>query len=351
MPLMKNTRLLVATAVLVLLGGLSSPGASARDRLPGDVERVKTIGFTVADLDRETAFFEKLLKFEKLADFRVAGGVYDKLQGVFNSHMRIVHLKLGDQTVELTSYVSPPTGRLIPVPSYSNDAWFEHMAIVVRDIDAAYQALQDANVRQISAHPVTIPDTNPGAAGIKAIKFHDPESHPLELIYFPPGKGNSLWHKPANRLFLGIDHTAMTVGRTDEGVAFYRDLLGFEVGGSTFNSGSTQEILDNLFNDTCLVTAMLPRAAPPHVEFLDYKTPSGGRPMPADTKANDLWHWQTTLVTRDIEAVADRLRRAGAQFITPEPVTIPDQAQGKLGFRKALMIRDPSGHALRLIEE
>ena len=147
------------------------------------------------------------------------------------------------------------------------------------------------------------PQSNPGAAGIKAIKFRDPEGHDLELIYFPRGKGNASWQKPTNRLFRGIDHTAMTVDSTDKGVTFYRDLLGFEVGGVTLNTGPTQEVLDGLFNDTCLVTAMMPAAAPPHVEFLEYKTPPGGRPMPRDTRANDLWHWQTTLVTKDIRAV------------------------------------------------
>jgi catechol 2,3-dioxygenase-like lactoylglutathione lyase family enzyme len=312
---------------------------------------VKMICFTVADLDRETDFFVKLLQFEKVADFRIVGSEYDRMQGVFNANMRIVHLQLGEQIVELTSYVSPPTGRPIPVPSYSNDLWFEHMAIVVRDMDAAYQLLQDANVRQVSAHPITIPQSNPGAAGIKAIKFRDPENHDLELIHFPPGKGNSLWHKPSNQLFLGIDHTAMTVGGTEKSVAFYRDLLGFDVGGTTLNTGSTQEVLDNLFNDTCVVTAMMPAVAPPHIEFLDYKTPLGGRPIPTDTRSNDLWHWQTTVVTREIQALADRLHKAGAQFITPDVVAIPQEAQAKLGFRKSVMVRDPNGHAIRLVEE
>jgi hypothetical protein len=32
-------------------------------------------------------------------------------------------------------------------------------------------------------------------------------------------------------------------------------------------------------------------------------------------------------------------------------IAIPQDAQARLGFRKALMIRDPNGHALRLIEE
>ncbi|MBV8334819.1 MAG: VOC family protein [Alphaproteobacteria bacterium] len=143
----------------------------------------------------------------------------------------------------------------------------------------------------------------------------------------------------------------MTVDSTEKSVAFYRDVLGMDVGGVTFNTGATQEVLDDLFNDTCLVTPMVPVVAPPHIEFLDYKTPPGGRPMPVDTKANDLWHWQTTLVTTDVEAVAERLRTAGAQFITPDVVSIPQETQAGLGFKKAVMVRDPTGHAIRLVEE
>jgi hypothetical protein len=60
-------------------------------------------------------------------------GAYGRMKGVFSANMRIVHLKLGEQIVERTQYVSPPNGRPIPVPSYSNDAWFEYMAIVVSD--------------------------------------------------------------------------------------------------------------------------------------------------------------------------------------------------------------------------
>jgi catechol 2,3-dioxygenase-like lactoylglutathione lyase family enzyme len=342
------SRALLAAGALALLVTASG---HARERLPGDVQLIKMIGFTVANVDRESDFFTKVLQFEKVADFRVVGSEYGKMEGVFNANMRIVHLRLGDQIVELTQYVSPPTGRPIPVPSYSNDEWFEHMAIVVSDMDAAYRILQENNVQQISAYPITIPQTNPGAAGIKALKFHDPEGHDLELLFYPPGKGEPSFHKPTNKLFLGLSHTAMTVASTEKGVAFYRDLLGFEVGGFTFNTGATQEVLDNLFNDTCRVTEMMPVSAPPHIEFLSYQTPPGGRPTPADTRANDLWHWQTSLVTKDIQAVTDRLREAGVQFITPDVVSIPREAQAQIGFKKAVMVRDPNGHAIRLIEE
>src|SRR5215475_447287 len=106
----------LAAGILVLALTLSGNAGHARDRLPGDVERLAMIGFTVADVDRETAFFTKVLSFEKAADFRVAGSEYDKMEGVFNTNMRIVHLKLGEQMVELTQYISPSTGRPIPVP-------------------------------------------------------------------------------------------------------------------------------------------------------------------------------------------------------------------------------------------
>ena len=348
-PTWRAERLLVAVAAILLLLVPFHAG-QAQERSSG-IQRVKTIGFTVGDMDREASFFANVLGFEKTADFRVVGSEYDTLVGVFNANMRIVQLKLGEQIIELTQYVSPPTGRFIPVWSNSNDAWFQHMAIVVGDMDAAYKILQDNNVRQISSHPITIPASNPGAAGIKAIKFHDPERHPLELIFFPAGKGNAAWQRPSDKLFHGIDHSAMTVPSTEKGVTFYRDLLGLNLGVTTLNSGTTQDVLDGLLNDTCLVTAMMPPSAPPHVEFLEYKTPPGGRLMPAESKANDLWNWQVTLVSNNIQALAGRLRQGGAQFISSSVVAIPQEAQGKLGFKKALMIRDPNGHAVRLVEE
>jgi hypothetical protein len=40
-------------AILAALAMACGHGASARDRLSGDVERVKMIGFTVGDLDRD----------------------------------------------------------------------------------------------------------------------------------------------------------------------------------------------------------------------------------------------------------------------------------------------------------
>ncbi len=341
---MRRTRPLVAALVVLLcLGGV----AAARENGPIAVSRVAMIGFTVADMDRSVDFYTRVLGFEKVADFRLNGPTFDRLVGVFAANGRIVHLMLGEQTIELTQFIAPPDSRPIPVPSHSNDLWFEHMAIVVSDMDRAYQALQAAGVRQISPEPQTIPASNVPAAGIRAIKFRDPDNHDLELLWFPEGKGLLRWHQPSNRLFLGIDHTAIAVRDTEASLGFYRDLLGMRVGGGSLNTGITQEYLDGIEGARVRVTGVVPAEVPPHVEFLQYEAPAGGRPMPVDTEATDLWHWQTSLEVVDVTAAAAALRAAGVAFITPEVVTMADVT---LGFRQAIMVRDPDGHAMRLVQ-
>jgi hypothetical protein len=39
------------------------------------------------------------------------------------------------------------------------------------------------------------------------------------------------------------------------------------------------------------------------------------------------------------------------RFVTLDVQGIPREAQAQVGFKRAVMVRDPSGHAMRLIEE
>ena len=168
-----------------------------------------------------------------------------------------------------------------------------------------------------------------------------------ELLWFPPDKGDARWHRPSEDLFLGIDHTAIAVSDTDASLKFYRDLLGMEVKGESLNVGTEQEHLDNVFGARVHVTGIRSPVQTPGIEFLQYETPRGGRPMPEDVKANDIVHWQTALVVDDVEAAAKRLQENNIRFVSNTVRTLPDDA---LGFEKAVMIRDPDGHAMLLIE-
>jgi catechol 2,3-dioxygenase-like lactoylglutathione lyase family enzyme len=309
------------------------------------VAAVRSIGFTVSEMDRSIAFYSDVLAFKLISDVEVDGPEYDQLWGLFAVRARVVRMQLGEQQIELIQFISPPDLRPVPVPSYSHDLWFQHVAIIVRDMEAAWAQLRKHHVRQISPRPQTIPISNVGAAGIKAIKFRDPDGHNLELLWFPEGKGNPVWKKPGTNLFLGIDHTAMTVWNTENSLKFYRDLLGLTVAGGTVNMGTEQEHLDSLPGALVHVTGLTPKMSPPGVEFLEYERPSPGRPFPTDSHPTDLWHWQTTVVVADVEAISTQISGRG-QMISPGVVTLPDNS---LGFTRGMVVRDPDGHAIQIV--
>jgi catechol 2,3-dioxygenase-like lactoylglutathione lyase family enzyme len=289
------------------------------------VTGVDSVGITVSDMDRALGFYTNVLPFEVVSDTEIAGEEFEHLEGVFGARARIVRLRLGDEFIELTDYLAPE-GRPVPVDSRSNDRWFQHIAIIVGDMDKAYVHLRDHKVQHASTGPQTIPAWNKGAAGIRAFYFRDPDGHNLEVLWFPPDKGNPKWHKPTDKLFLGIDHTAIVVSDTDESLKFYRDTLGFKVAGEGENYGVEQERLNNVFGARLHITSVRAGSGPA-IEFLEYLTPRDGRPYPLDSHANDVWHWQTKLVTHDPKSLWGK----------------------KLVFISPTVVRDPDGHAMQLV--
>jgi catechol 2,3-dioxygenase-like lactoylglutathione lyase family enzyme len=339
------------TLLLVLLNlialGTWSPDAWSKQ--PSNNTRVKAVdavGMTVSDMDRSLGFYTGVLPFEKVSDVEVWGPEYEHLQGIFGVRMRVARLKLGDQFIELTEYLTPK-GRPIPIDSQSNDKWFQHIAIVVDDMDKAYEHLRKDKVQYASTAPQTLPDWNKAAAGIKAFYFKDPDGHNLEIIYFPPGKGDPKWQAPTDKLFMGIDHTAIVVGDTDKSLRFYRDLMGMDVKGGSENYGTEQEHLNNVFGAHLEITGLRTPMGP-GIEFLEYVAPDDGRAIPPDERANDIMHWQTTLVVDDVEDAARKIRAGDYEFVSSGIVELPDN---KLGFRKGVLLRDPDGHVMRIVEK
>jgi catechol 2,3-dioxygenase-like lactoylglutathione lyase family enzyme len=214
-------RLLLAVLLLALLG-LSGAARAA------PLSRVDSISITVGEMERALAFYTSVLPFEVVSETEVQGDAYEHLFGVFGLRARIVRLRLGGEEIELIDYLAPK-GRPVPVDSRSNDEWFQHVAIIVSDMDAAYAQLREHNVQHASTGPQTLPDWNPNAGGVKAFYFKDPDGHNLEILQFPPDKGTARWHEADGRLFLGIDHTAIVVRDTAPSLAFFQDALGLHV--------------------------------------------------------------------------------------------------------------------------
>jgi catechol 2,3-dioxygenase-like lactoylglutathione lyase family enzyme len=332
-------------ALWTLLLVLTVPNALAQQH-PTLVDGVDAIGITVSDMDRAVEFYSKVLTLEKISDTEVAGEDYEHLEGVFGLRMRVVRMRLGDEFIELTEYLAPK-GRPIPVDSRSNDRWFQHIAIIVSDMDKAYAWLRQNKVEHASSSPQRLPDWNKNAAGISAFYFKDPDEHPVEVLQFPPDKGAEKWHRLTDKLFLGIDHTAIVVWDTDSSIKFYRDLLGMHVAGESENYGTEQEHLNNVFGAHLRITA-LRGISGPGIELLEYLAPRDGRPFPSDERASDVVHRQTVLLTRAAESVAQQLRAKSVNFVSSGVVA--NQTE-QLGFSKAFLVRDPDGHAVEIEEK
>jgi hypothetical protein len=87
----------------------------------------------------------------------------------------------------------------------------------------------------------------------------------------------------------------------------------------------------------------------PGIEFLEYLAPCDGRPYPETARANDLIHWQTTLIFNNVEVLAKRVRAADDyEFVSSAAVAVPG---AKLGFKKGALVRDPDRHVMQIVEK
>jgi len=307
---------------------------------------VDSIELTVSDLDRSVGFYSKVLHFEKVSEYEAAGADYEHLEGLFGLRMRSARMRLGEEYIELTEYLAPH-GRPAQADSRANDRSFQHVAIIVSDMDRAYAWLRQNKVQHASPGPQRLPEWNKNAGGIQAFYFRDPDGHFLEILAFPPDKGNPKWRRKSAELFLGIDHTAIVVADTDASLRFYRDTLGLQVAGESENYGPEQERLNNVFGARLRITSLKGDAGP-GVEFLEYLAPRDGQPYPQGETSNDLIHWQTRFSGVSADEAAQLFRKSRFAFVSTGVVDLPD---GQAGYRKSLIVRDPDGHAIQIVEQ
>jgi catechol 2,3-dioxygenase-like lactoylglutathione lyase family enzyme len=305
------------------------------------VNAVEAIGMTVSDIDRSVAFYTNVLTFEKIGDEELSGRPFELQSGVFGAHARRVTLRLGTECVQVTEYLAP-RGRPIPDDSRPNDTSFQHVAIIVSDMAAAYARLRAAGVRYASTAPQRLPDWNVNAGGIRAFYFRDPDGHFLEVLQFPPEKGLEMWHR-REPLFLGIDHTAMVSTDTERSLSLYRDRLGMRVAGESENYDVEQEHLNGVFGARLRITT-LRAASGPGIELLEYLAPRSGRPPLPDVAANDVVHWQTTLASPGIASLPAMARMHALTLVSPFAVPVGPSA------RPSMLTRDPDGHGLLFVE-
>ena len=108
--------------------------------------KVGPVVMTVADMDRSVEFYTRVLTFEKESETERSGPEFDALYGVPKARIHAVDLKLGNESIELLQFLGSP-GIPVPTDARSNDLSFQHVAIIVSDMDRAYAVLRQNNVQ------------------------------------------------------------------------------------------------------------------------------------------------------------------------------------------------------------
>jgi catechol 2,3-dioxygenase-like lactoylglutathione lyase family enzyme len=303
--------------------------------------RIGRISFTTNDADRLGAFYRKAFGFEPMEIEHYAGEAFARLSSIEGARARALPFRLGEETIELLEF--NPFGAPYPADIGCNDPRFQHIAIVVADMETAYLRLCACEGWAAITRPA--PQRLPASSGaVTAFKFRDPERHPLELLAFPPDNVPPRWREAPHRHgpCLGIDHSAIVVSSTAASVAFYQQVLGFSVVGGSLNRGLEQEQLDAVPGAIVEVTALDPGAGNPHLELLCYRSPDRPRDSPAALRSNDIAATRLVLEVDDVSALEHRLAGSRVRLISVGTEAFRDN-------RPALLVRDPDGHALLLL--
>jgi catechol 2,3-dioxygenase-like lactoylglutathione lyase family enzyme len=263
-----------------------------------------------------------------VTDLSAARAFYERALGFAASPGSETRLRLGAQEIELHASSAP--GRPYPEPRAANDPWFQHFAIAVSDMGAAYARLAGFAAQPIShGGPQRLPAST---GGVTAYKFRDPDGHPLELSLIP----HSAWTRPgAARAgpFQGVDHCGLAVRDLAASVAFYTQVLGFTPGERLLNQGPEQDRLDGL-DGVRLDIAVLKTAEPgPHIELLHYRQPICAA-APINLRPPDIAATQLVLQVADLATTHAALAARGL-WLKAEAA--------------AILTRDPDGRWLRLI--
>lgn len=240
-------------------------------------------GFTLVtpNLTRLVRFYRDTLGFALHGADKPIDSSEIALLGLSGSGRRQM-LSLGEQTMWIDQF--EPAGQPYPADGNAASLWFQHLALVVDDMQAAHERL--SGITPISqGGPQQLPAS---FGGVQAFKFRDPDGHPLELLQFPAGKMPGVWQcrrRLDGQIGLGIDHSAISVADVDASAAFYQG-LGLGNGHPSLNEGLEQQRLDGLSGVEVTVVPMNPKGGTPHLELLGYRKPRG-QPSPT-LRPNDV---------------------------------------------------------------
>jgi catechol 2,3-dioxygenase-like lactoylglutathione lyase family enzyme len=144
---------------------------------------------------------------------------------------------------------------------------------------------------------------------------------------------------------IAADHTGITVSNLERSLAFWRDVLGFELSHTAHQTGEmAKEITGVAGAEIKLAVVKAPGGH--KIELLEYVAPPGGK-QDVHLRPCDVGHVHVALIVDDLDVVVQKIAKSGWNAAgIPQTLTA-----GPNAGRRVVYVRDPDGATIEFMQQ
>ena len=140
------------------------------------------------------------------------------------------------------------------------------------------------------------------------------------------------------------DHTGITVSNLERSLAFWRDVLGFELSHRAHQIGELASEITGVPGAEISIAVL---KAPGHkIELLEYLAPPDRKKQDVDLRPCDIGSVHIALTVDNLEAVLDKIAASGWKA-AGKPQTLQS---GPNAGKRVVYVRDPDGTTIELMQ-
>jgi catechol 2,3-dioxygenase-like lactoylglutathione lyase family enzyme len=146
-----------------------------------------------------------------------------------------------------------------------------------------------------------------------------------------------------NFRIISADHTGITVSNLERSLAFWRDVLGFELSHTAHQTGELAKEITGV-GGAEIKLAVLKTPSGHKIELLEYSAPPGRKH--ADVRPCDVGHVHVALLVDDLDAILEKI--AGSAWkAAGKPQTLK---MGPNAGKRVVYVRDPDGTTIEFMQ-
>jgi glyoxylase I family protein len=142
---------------------------------------------------------------------------------------------------------------------------------------------------------------------------------------------------------VAADHTGITVSNLERSLAFWRDVLGFELSHIAHQTGELAQEITGVAGAE-IKLAVLKTPAGHKIELLEYLAPPDREH--ADVRPCDVGHVHVALLVGDLDTILEKIAGSGWKA-AGEPQTLK---MGPNAGKRVVYVRDPDGTTIEFMQ-